>query len=177
MTHWCRICFRHRPNEKFSGKGHRDHICKECSQSPRAERDAIDHEREIHGYYEQRNISKKNLKRLVVLSKLSEPSISALAEAVLAVGQAKPHKRKRLSFLARHHPKVMEKLGAVGLIIPPDEYRARCSMEHDYEWYERDFIFFDRDMDELHLSGNNSIDPGEVDRLLLEYSEMVNSEN
>ena len=176
MTHWCRICFQHRPNEKFSGKGHRDHICKECSRRPKAERDAIDHEREIHGYYEQRNISKKNLKRLNTLSKLSDPSISALAEAVLVVGQAKPQRRRRLSFLARHHPEVIEKLGAVGLIIPADEYRAMWSMEHDYEWYERNLIVFHRDMDELHLSGNNSIDPGEIGRLLLEYSEMVNSE-
>lgn len=176
MAHWCRICFQQRPNEKFSGKGHRDHICKECSRRPKTERDAIDHEREIHGYYEQKNISKKNLKRLAVLSKSSSFSIAALAEAVLAVGRAKPHRRKRLSFLARNHPDVMDKLGAVGLIIPPDEYRATWLMEDEYEWYQRDFILFQRAMDELLLSGKKSNDPGEVGRLLLEYSEMVNSE-
>lgn len=176
MGHWCRICFQHRPNEKFSGKGHRDHICKECSRRPIAERNAIDHEREIHGYYEQKNISKKNLKRLNVLSKSSDIRIAALAEAVLAVGRAKPHKRKRLRFLARNHPDVMDKLGAVGLIIPPDEYRAIWSMEDDYEWYQRDLILFQCAMNELLLSCSNSIDPGEVGRLLLEYAEMVNSE-
>ena len=149
MGHWCRICFQHRPNEKFSGKGHRDHICKECSRRPIAERDAIDQEREIHGYYKQKNISKKNLKRLNVLSESSNYEIAALAEAVLAVGRAKPHRRKRLSFLARNHPDVMEKLGAVGLIIPPDEYREMWSMEDDYGWYQPDFILFQRAMDEL----------------------------
>lgn len=176
MGHWCRICFQHRPNEKFSGKGHRDHICKECSRRPKAERDAIDHEREIHEYYEQKNISKKNLKRLTELSKSSDLGIAALAEAVLAVGKAKPHRRKRLSFLARHHPDVMNILGAVGLIIPPDEYRGVPSIEDDYFLFQSDFILFDRAMDEMVLSGKNTIDPGDVDRLLLEYSDMVNSE-
>jgi len=143
---------------------------------PIAERDAIDHEREIYGYYEQKNISKKNLKRLNALSKSSDFGIAALAEAVLAVGRAKPHRRKRLSFLARNHPEVMDKLGAVGLIIPPDEYRAMWSIEDDNEWYQRDLIPFQRAMDDLLLSDPNSIDPGEIGRLLFEYSEMVKSE-
>jgi predicted nucleic acid-binding Zn-ribbon protein len=32
MSHYCRICGRHRPNEKFSGKGHVTHVCKDCMQ-------------------------------------------------------------------------------------------------------------------------------------------------
>lgn len=28
--HYCRICHRHRANEKFSGRGHASHICKDC---------------------------------------------------------------------------------------------------------------------------------------------------
>ncbi|SFG79600.1 hypothetical protein SAMN02982927_02803 [Sporolactobacillus nakayamae] len=32
MGHYCRICGRTRANEKFSGKGHRNHICKDCSR-------------------------------------------------------------------------------------------------------------------------------------------------
>ncbi|MEA4901536.1 hypothetical protein [Desulfitobacterium sp.] len=31
MGHYCRICGRIRANEKFSGKGHKNHICKDCS--------------------------------------------------------------------------------------------------------------------------------------------------
>ena len=31
MAHYCRICGRTRANEKFSGKGHKKHVCKECS--------------------------------------------------------------------------------------------------------------------------------------------------
>lgn len=31
MGHYCRICGRIRANEKFSGKGHKIHVCKDCS--------------------------------------------------------------------------------------------------------------------------------------------------
>lgn len=31
MGHYCRICGRTRSNEKFSGKGHKNHVCKDCS--------------------------------------------------------------------------------------------------------------------------------------------------
>jgi ribosome-binding protein aMBF1 (putative translation factor) len=30
MGHYCRICGRTRANEKFSGKGHKNHVCKDC---------------------------------------------------------------------------------------------------------------------------------------------------
>lgn len=29
--HYCWMCGRHRPNERFSGKGHRTHVCKQCA--------------------------------------------------------------------------------------------------------------------------------------------------
>jgi len=35
MGHYCKICGKSRPNEKFSGKGHKNHICKACSKLPR----------------------------------------------------------------------------------------------------------------------------------------------
>lgn len=30
--HYCKICGRYRANEKFGGKGHREHICKDCNR-------------------------------------------------------------------------------------------------------------------------------------------------
>ncbi|WP_138418314.1 hypothetical protein [Aquibacillus sediminis] len=30
--HFCKVCGRIRANEKFSGKGHRQHICKDCKR-------------------------------------------------------------------------------------------------------------------------------------------------
>jgi hypothetical protein len=38
--HFCWMCGRVRPNEKFSGSGHRDHVCKECAARQRRERRA-----------------------------------------------------------------------------------------------------------------------------------------
>ena len=32
--HYCRICGEYKANEKFSGKGHARHICKECQSLP-----------------------------------------------------------------------------------------------------------------------------------------------
>ena len=34
--HYCRICGRHRANEKFLGKGHAKHICEDCDREHRA---------------------------------------------------------------------------------------------------------------------------------------------
>ncbi len=31
MGHYCMICGRTRANEKFSGKGRKNHVCKNCS--------------------------------------------------------------------------------------------------------------------------------------------------
>jgi hypothetical protein len=36
--HYCRICRSYRANEKFSGKGHRTHVCKDCHQEEQAKK-------------------------------------------------------------------------------------------------------------------------------------------
>lgn len=45
VGHYCKICGRTRPNEKFSGKGHRNHVCKDCSR--RKVKKSSNHEDEI----------------------------------------------------------------------------------------------------------------------------------
>jgi len=47
IGHYCRICGCYRANDKFSGKGHRIHICKDCARLPVEERLAIEQEDEI----------------------------------------------------------------------------------------------------------------------------------
>jgi hypothetical protein len=32
QEHYCHVCGRYRANEKFSGKGHARHICKDCAR-------------------------------------------------------------------------------------------------------------------------------------------------
>ena len=67
MGHFCRICGRTRANEEFSGRGHRDHICKDCQRMPREKRDGIERLDELWGFLDQRNISAKNVARLKTL--------------------------------------------------------------------------------------------------------------
>ena len=117
MGHWCRICGESKPNEKFSGKGHRNHICKECSRKPKDERDAIDQEDEIFGYLNQSNISKKNIARLKTLKASENEKISELATIAFDVAIIKPHKKRRLKFLARENPELLLKLEETGLIM------------------------------------------------------------
>lgn len=38
--HYCHACGRRRPNEKFSGGGHRNHLCNECRNAQRRQRRA-----------------------------------------------------------------------------------------------------------------------------------------
>ena len=47
MGHYCRICERQRPNEKFSGKGHNIHVCKDCMRLPKDKRQFIEERDEI----------------------------------------------------------------------------------------------------------------------------------
>lgn len=36
--HYCKVCGRYRANEKFTGKGHAAHICKDCAKLPPEEK-------------------------------------------------------------------------------------------------------------------------------------------
>ena len=117
MGHWCRICGKTKPNEKFSGKGHRNHICKECSKAPKEETDAIDQEDEIFGYLKQSNISRMNIVRLEKLKASKNERISELASIAFDVAKIKPNKKRRLKFLARENRELLLKLEETGLIM------------------------------------------------------------
>ena len=53
MGHYCRICGRERPNEQFSGKGHRIHVCKHCQRLPNSQRRTIEDRDDIFGFMQQ----------------------------------------------------------------------------------------------------------------------------
>lgn len=116
MGHWCKICHDVLPNEKFSGKGHKNHICKKCSALPKEQKDAIQQEDEIFGFLQQSNISKRNLSRLRTLTDSSNAKTAELANIVLEVGLVKPHKRRRLKFLSQTRKDLLLKLEETGLI-------------------------------------------------------------
>ena len=115
--HYCRICSAIKPNEKFSNKGRRNHICKECSRKPKVEINEIDMEHEIFGYLKQSHISNKNVKRLKQLVDSESDQIAKLANIVLEVADVKPYKRRRLKVLARERSDLLHKLEETGLIL------------------------------------------------------------
>jgi hypothetical protein len=110
MSHYCRICDRGRPNEKFTGRGHRDHICKDCQRLPRSEREQIESMDELFWFLEQSNISAKNIARLEILIHHSDSDVKRLAALVLEIARVKPHKRRRWKFLAQKHPVLFARL-------------------------------------------------------------------
>jgi hypothetical protein len=116
MGHYCKICGGSRPNEAFSGRGHRDCICKECSRMPKEQRDSIEQKQEIFGYMEQSHISSKNIERLKKLSLSTDACVKDLASLVLEVASVKPYKARRLKVLAVERKDLLHRLNETGLI-------------------------------------------------------------
>ena len=88
LGHYCHICGRVRANEKFSGRGHRDHICKDCQRLPREERDRVTCLDELYGFLEQSHISQKNIDRLGILTRHADSEVRKLADLVLDIARA-----------------------------------------------------------------------------------------
>lgn len=117
MGHYCRICGRERPNEQFSGKGHKMHVCKRCQARPKSERQAIEDKDNIFALLDQSHISEKNVAHLERMAKSDNSQLASLAAIVLDVARVKPHKTRRLKFLAQKHPELLGKLWHTGLIL------------------------------------------------------------
>ena len=117
MGHYCRICGRTRTNEKFSGKGHRVQVCKDCARLAKEHREAVEQEQEIFGYLKQSHISDENLRRLRTLASSGQTRIAELAAIVIEVAGIKPYKKRRLKVLARQRPDLLDALNRTGLIF------------------------------------------------------------
>ncbi len=116
MGRYCWMCGRVRPNEKFSGGGHRRHICRQCATRPREERERIQALRDTVGYLSQRNISAKNMAHLQQLCESPDDEVRQTAALVLEVGRVKPGRRGRTRWLARHRPDLLERLARFWLV-------------------------------------------------------------
>ena len=92
MGHYCKICGRERPNEQFSGKGHRKHVCNQCARMPKEQRRVIEAEEEIFGFMAQTHISDRNISRLQTLAASPIRGISELATPMLEVVTSSPRK-------------------------------------------------------------------------------------
>lgn len=97
--HYCRICGRYRANEKFSGKGHKIHVCEDCARLPVEERLAIEQEEEITGFLKQSNISQANMLRLKRLAASPNSEIARLSRLILEIARVHPEKKGAPQFL------------------------------------------------------------------------------
>ena len=101
-----------RPNERFSGRGHTRHICKECQRKPRIEREKIELEQELEGYLHQSYISEKNVHRLRNLAEHADLWIREGAALIRDIGIVTPYRRRRFPRLAREHREILERYNA-----------------------------------------------------------------
>ena len=133
LSHYCWVCGRTRANERFSGKGHARHICKDCQRLPREQRDRVQALLEVEGFLEQKNISGKNVARLETLTRSADGEVRQKAGLVLEVAHLAPHKRRRHSNLAKTRPDLLNRLAEQGLMLgyPAEPARATAGGDDD----------------------------------------------
>jgi hypothetical protein len=135
MPHSCRLCGRRRANERFSGRGHRIHVCRDCQALPKEERRTIEARREIEGFlFHQSHISNRNLERLRELTRSNDPAIVKTAAVVLQVAVVAPYKRKRLRVLRRVQPNLIEALVDLDFLAPMDPFPT----EEEWDWLDEE---------------------------------------
>ncbi|MBT3288690.1 MAG: hypothetical protein HN849_08100 [Victivallales bacterium] len=126
---WCRICGCQRRNEAFSGRGHRNCICKECQKLPKALLERIDIGNELCGYIGQKNISEKNIARLVELTAHEDPDLREHAEALLDIARVHPRRKKRWKRLVETQCHLVHRY----LVAAGDEVRGEIGLTMDLE--------------------------------------------
>jgi hypothetical protein len=130
LGHFCRLCGRHRANERFSGGGHRIHVCRECQRRP--DRLAIEARIDIERMlFRQSHISDKNFERLRTYCDSPTPEIVKLAAIVLQIAAIAPYKRKRFSKIRRLAPRLIQDLVDLGLLEPrlPEDFEYDEDLE------------------------------------------------
>ncbi len=129
--HWCSVCGGVKPNEAFSGRGHRDHICKKCQKMPKAKRQEILDRDFIWSVMEQSNISKGNIGNLERIAATYGGELGERGAALVEMAKVKPHKRKRIKWLRETRRPLFLELVRLGLA---EEWHD----EHGTDDYEAD---------------------------------------
>lgn len=115
MAHFCWMCERSRPNEAFSGRGHRDHVCRECEGLPTGEKGRCRALIHMQGMLEQSRISPKNVRHLRSL--LSSPAADVVewAAVLIEIARVHPGRRRRLGRL-KSHPELWARMHRLGIV-------------------------------------------------------------
>jgi hypothetical protein len=113
---YCRICGIQKLNEKFSGTGHKNYICKKCSKLPTDKREAKEQAEEIYKFMNQSRISDKNIKRLKIMNNSENLETVELANVVLDIARIAPNKKNRFKILSQKRRDLLKRLEILGLI-------------------------------------------------------------
>jgi hypothetical protein len=109
------MCGRLRANERFSGRGHRDHVCKECQRLPAAEKERRRALIDMAGMLEQSRISEKNVRYLHSLAASPTAEVAEWAAVLLEIARLHPGRRHRLGHLKRH-PDLWARMHRLGIV-------------------------------------------------------------
>jgi len=135
--HFCWVCGSIRPNEKFSGKGHKNHICVKCAGKPKEELQSMRDKQFVYGLLEQKNISKKNIVELNKIAQKYMNELGRIAEIFIEIGRIHLRKKKRTGFLYNKHREIFNELVKLGIIedyiTPIIEEEERSENEQE-EW-------------------------------------------
>jgi hypothetical protein len=116
MGKYWRICGCERPNEAFSGRGHRNGICKECSRMPKAEQQRIQDEIFLHHALEQKNISQKNVEYFSQMCLRYSGELGEKAALMVELGKVHPRRKKRYGFLYHKKRELYDRMVRLNLI-------------------------------------------------------------
>lgn len=144
MPHFCRQCGTMRANERFSGRGHAQHLCRDCQRLPKQEILDAGNLDDIRCFLLQTHISPKNMKRLDELSSSTNPEVAKAAGLVRRVGQRYPYKRRRWKKMVHADRALLDELASAELLpgyfdwIPSSEYHQQDDLyvagnDHDAE--------------------------------------------
>jgi hypothetical protein len=89
--HYCRICGAHKANEKFSGKSHSMHICKECDSLPQERKNELQYINRIGRIAEKYPRSREDWELLEKYAKNKKyPEASEFAQMILGMSGRNP---------------------------------------------------------------------------------------
>jgi len=88
--HFCKVCGRILPNEKFSGKGHAAHICKKCAKKTKEQQSEEIALNRIYHVYQYQNLSRDNRRMLEKYAHRKRERIRSAALEAIATFRKPP---------------------------------------------------------------------------------------
>lgn len=92
-------------------------MCKDCQHLSKEELLRAKNLRTVFGILNQSNISSRNIDQLRELSVETDSEVVTIAELVLRVASVHPRRRRRLGYLRREHPRLLQQLIDTSLVV------------------------------------------------------------